>query len=385
MKKNYLRSILTVSGLIVALLFTAQSFAQYENYTGAIAPYASKQQVEKTVKDYSHKYLPPSGREGGETIGSALPVTSLPFNDTGNTCNNIDDYDEVCPYSGSTSPDVVYSYTAPADGMINIDLCGSSYDTKVYVYVNSYTPGNPYDCNDDYYGFGDPCGDYTSAIFSMPVFNGDIYYIVIDGWSGDCGEYLLNITGDLNYWCDECLNCSSPEGEGDILDDDEDNFNGGCNSDPYAFSPIGLNEVICGRNNTYTNQGSAYRDTDWYEITITESGTLYWSGYASYSLRLFILTGDCNNLITLATDVNTDPCEMVQISANVTPGTYYLFAATDGYSGLPSGANYNVIATFDEPPLDNLCSRNIPLSNWPILLAIGLIAVALVFRFWRMK
>ena len=57
---------------------------------------------------------PASDRSGGETIADAVPIGSLPFSDTGATCDNVDDYDEACPY-GSTSPDVVYAFTPAAD------------------------------------------------------------------------------------------------------------------------------------------------------------------------------------------------------------------------------------------------------------------------------
>ena len=52
----------------------------------------------------------PDGREGGETVGDAFVIPALPFVDTGNTSDNIDDYDEDCPYTGSLSPDVVYAW-----------------------------------------------------------------------------------------------------------------------------------------------------------------------------------------------------------------------------------------------------------------------------------
>jgi len=69
----------------------------------------------------------------------------------GNTCDNIDDYHESCPWGGVGSPDVVYAYTPSADGFISLDLCGegTQYDTKLYVYAQELTSGNPYACNDD--------------------------------------------------------------------------------------------------------------------------------------------------------------------------------------------------------------------------------------------
>lgn len=135
----------------------------------------------------------PDGREGGETIQTAIPIWNIPYWDWGNTSDNVHDYDEVCPFTDSWSPDVVYSFTARVDVLVDIDLCYSTYDTKVYVYENTYTPGSPYACDDDFYGWGDPCGDFVSAIWNLPLSEGNTYYIVIDGYWGDAGYYEMLI------------------------------------------------------------------------------------------------------------------------------------------------------------------------------------------------
>ncbi len=132
-------------------------------------------------------------RDGGETIQDAQFVEVLPFLDTGFTCSHIDDYDEACPSTGSTSPDVVYVYVPQEDHLLTIDLCGSDYDTKIFVYAGAYTPGNPVACNDDYYRPGDPCGAWVSRIDALPVVAGIPYFIVVDGWGGDCGTYQLRL------------------------------------------------------------------------------------------------------------------------------------------------------------------------------------------------
>jgi len=134
---------------------------------------------------------PDNVRQGGDNIGSATGIPSLPFSDNGTTTGYIDDYDEVCPYDGTGSPDVVYSYTASSNGYLTIDLCNSGYDTKTYVYENTYTPGAPYACNDD------ACGDdgYKSQIVDMPVTGGNVYYIVVDGYDeASHGTYDLSVT-----------------------------------------------------------------------------------------------------------------------------------------------------------------------------------------------
>ena len=46
--------------------------------------------------------------QGGDTIFDATVVTGLPYTVSGTTVGYTNDYDEACPYTGSTSPDVVY-------------------------------------------------------------------------------------------------------------------------------------------------------------------------------------------------------------------------------------------------------------------------------------
>jgi hypothetical protein len=227
-------------------------------------------------KDSSHVGQNPGfadAREGGETIETAWPIPSLPFADTGNTSDNIDNYDEVCNYSGSTSPDVVYSFMATGYDEVKIDLCLSSYDTKVYVYENMYTPGNPLGCNDDYY-FGDPpeCQTFSSYL-EVLVAPGNTYYIVVDGYGGDSGDYHIDITSEPYVPCTgvTCDPNSVDEGEPPLVVDYVDNYNGGCNSSPYVFQTVDWIDIsgcahIAGVSGWFPLGGSQYRDTDWYEI-----------------------------------------------------------------------------------------------------------------------
>ena len=161
--------------LLPALIF-AQTFEMEQGLIDKNGNKTMAEFAEKPVIDYSDKYITPSGREGGEDIGNAVVIPALPFNDNGYTCDNVNDYDEVCPYGGSYAPDVVYSYTPPANDIIDIDLCASGYDTKVYVYENAYTPGAPYACNDD------ACPGWRSFIDDLPLTGGNTYYIVVDGY-----------------------------------------------------------------------------------------------------------------------------------------------------------------------------------------------------------
>ena len=212
----------------------------------------------------------PDSREGGETMADAWMIYALPFNDTGNTVDNIHDYDEICPYSGSLSPDVVYAYEPAADMCISVSLCNSFYDTKVYVYED--VAGNmltPDFCNDDNFDCVNPPVSYTSWIPSIPVVAGHVYYIIVDGYGSGSGDYVLEVTEvDCPTPCD--VICSgTPEGEPTCYDGYDDLFNSGCNGTgfPFSIAPISAGAyTICGESGVYDFGGSTYRDTDWYKI-----------------------------------------------------------------------------------------------------------------------
>ena len=145
-------------------------------------------------------------RQGGDTIATATPIGTIPFTASGTTVGYANDYDVACPYGGSESPDVVYSFTRPQYGTLTIDLCGSDYDTKVYVMSAG---GQILDCNDDHY-LGGACGNYTSRIDNLWLPDGETYYLVIDGKNGAAGEYRF----EMRRW-----EPTIPPGPGDTIVD----------------------------------------------------------------------------------------------------------------------------------------------------------------------
>jgi len=142
----------------------------------------------------------------GNSIEQPVSVGGLPFVHSGDTSYCTDLYDEECPYAGSDSPDAVYEYVASRYQVMQVDLCASDYDTKLYVYENEVTPGSPHACNDDGCP-GSPPESYRSVLEEVPLMAGNTYYIIIDGWGGESGQYAIDMQdvtprtpGDLN--CD---------------------------------------------------------------------------------------------------------------------------------------------------------------------------------------
>ncbi len=279
------------------------------------------------------------GRDGGEDIASAVVIPSLPFSDSGNTCPYLDDYDEACPFTGSTSPDVVYSYAPTTTEFITIDLCASLYDTKVFVYEDAETPGAPYACNDDA-----SCGitGYQSQISNLLVFPGHTYHIVVDGYFGDCGDYVLDITGNPSVPCVvDCPPWGLDEGEGVCFDEYADTYNAGCNSDPQSFQSIALNTTICGSSGNFLFGGVDYRDTDWFELVLTEEEHVEFCVCADFPVIVYILDAapGCELITLVAAEAGPAGYELC-VDAVLPAGTYWFFVSTDGWLGVPCGSEY---------------------------------------------
>ena len=153
---------------------------------------------------------PPAGaqrqRVGGEDCTAPTVIPILPYVDSGDTSGFFDDYDEECPLSGN-GRDVVYMYTAPADEAVDISLCASEFDTKLY--VREDCPVGPYyACNED------ACGGTTrSELRDLFLAGGNTYYIFVDGYYAApvSGLYTLTMevssllfdgfeTGDTSAW-----------------------------------------------------------------------------------------------------------------------------------------------------------------------------------------
>nr|MBC8527501.1 T9SS type A sorting domain-containing protein [Candidatus Cloacimonadota bacterium] len=279
-------------------------------------------------------------------------INSIPATLTGNSCEYNNDYDEVCPYSGSTAHDVVYAYTPEVDMTLDLSMCseGNWYDTKLYVYENEETPGAPYACNDDY--CSNSHQSFLSFLGGIDMYAGNTYYIIVDGYGGECGDYELIITECVPCIV-ECPEWGIPEGEVCPEDGYVDDFNGGCNSEPPVFSPIECSQTICGTASTYLFDGSNYRDTDWYEL-ILEEGTwdLTWTAIAEFPLLIFLIDAGSGNCVdyTILGSASGNPCEEVSLSAIVTGGTYWLWVGPSVFSGWPCNDDNDYVATLTCEP-----------------------------------
>ncbi len=224
----------------------------------------------------------------GDTVTDPFEIFDIPFQTQGTTLGFNNDYDSTCPYPDSVAPDVVYHFVLQTDAYLDIDLCGSSYDTKVYVMDSA---GSVLACNDDAYS-GSECGNYVSRLQTGLLDSSEDLYIVIDGYGDSAGQYMLDVSRVIfdetdcsldNYWW------AQRENEPPLKPGYVDNFNGGCNAENENFTNLVYSQLRSGNFIGKTGYFSpTSRDSDWFhisseydshlEITITSSGpvTLYW-------------------------------------------------------------------------------------------------------------
>jgi hypothetical protein len=310
------------TSLLLALFLAVAASAD------AVTP--STDQVFRYEQRPIHPYQSSGVPFRGDTVRDPFIIDALPFSAAGGTCGFNNDYDYACPYVGSTSPDVVFKWVAVAgpSNAIEIDLCNSIYDTKVYVYENAV--GIPIACNDDY------CA-YQSHLSMVPVAVGTTYYIVIDGYGGSCGTYSMDV--DWDYPCVvKCPAGAMPEGEPDCYDGYNDTYNAGCNSTPFpvfqiiepSYNPI----VICGTTGVYYVGSWLYRDHDWFELRLSASSNICLAGDSEIPSYFYIIDGryGCAGFQIMANAI-VGPCApMSGLCWYCAPVTWWMWAGPSAWN-----------------------------------------------------
>jgi hypothetical protein len=337
------------AGILVA---AATQVAAAPVYLGNVGP---KKEVKGESGSKADDQRLPAIQQGGDNFGTATPIAAIPHFSVGTTCGFADDYYPACAFAGnSAAADVVYSFTPTEDMCVTISTCGSFYDTIVHVYDGDAS--NMIACNDD-----DPVGDcgLDSYIEEVNLSAGRTYYIVVDGYSTACGDYYLDIFSCPPPCVVECPPGSTPEGEVSCFDDYEDVTNGGCNSTPPVFTELACDDegtTVCGTYGTYVFQGLGYRDTDWYQFTLEKASHVSYCFTGEANSLIAILDGsggcpDAGDPPLICFDFPTE-CATLCCEADLPPGTYWLFAGTSDFSGVPCGTDYTFTLTgVDCPPV----------------------------------
>ncbi len=286
--------------------------------------------------------------QGGDDVARATEIATLPFSASGSTAGLTDQFDVVCPFTGSTSPDAWYRYTAAGDQALAVDVCQSNYDTKLYVLDEAF---GVVACNDD--GCSDRSGNPFRSILETPVIaDGSTVFIVVDGWGGDAGDYTIDVAGPGPP--EPCvLECDGSD-EGEACDDGGGtDVNGGCDSTPAPlFTEVACGDLVCG----IAWAAGGVRDTDWFELPAQGEDGLVRLTLTTEFDGIGIHLGvdpDCDTVGAVAL-VETGICETGQLELVVPAGgVSWWLVAPAAFRGLPcdvaAPAGNDYVVSFDCP------------------------------------
>ncbi len=285
----------------------------------------------------------------GDDPNDALEVTGLPYSHSGNTADCSDDADEVCGGASSSSADAMYYYQPAGNQVIDVTLCNSSFDTKLYIYENTVTPGAPHACDED------SCPSSNRSILTnVALTGGATYFIVIDGEAGAEGLYEISIS--------EVVDPNSP---------------GPDNDDCADAAPVG-DGSFSGSTVDATNDGTSSCGTSttspdvWYLYTAPVTGdatATTCNGVTDYDTVLSVFSACGGTQIVCNDDTTGSPpaCALgglnrkSTVTWSVTAGQTYLVRVT-GFNGATGGYQLD-ISSVGAGPGNDACANATPVGD----------------------
>ena len=218
-----------------------------------------------------------------------------------------------------------------------MDLCGSSYDTKTYIYD---WPWRSRGLRRRFLRLRRRLWQLGLVDPERGRHGGETYFIVIDGYGGASGDYTREVREyEPPPPPEPCPLVCDPdaveEGEPRLLDGYADEYNGGCNSpefgNPFQMidwindddgePPFDGSAWLCGQSGWYlTADGGQSRDTDWFSVTALETGTMNFTCEAEWPVFIFKLAPtDCGST-AVELSAETTGCAEAVLSFPVTAG-----------------------------------------------------------------
>jgi hypothetical protein len=250
-------------------------------------------------------------------------VTNLPF-DTRNATSD-------GPRHYMTSPNIWYCYTATCTGQVTVDLCGSSYDTKLAVYEGCRC--NPSE-NDLLEFNDDTCGVQSQVQFNATA--GDTFLIEVGGYESSTGQGVISIS------------CDGPEPPGPpSCKPTNDNCN--------QAKAVGYVEDLAFDTTCATFDGPGHYITSpniWYCYTATCTGnvTVNLCG-SSYDTKLIVYRGcSCNPSAGDIVEFNDDDCgQKSRVTFAATVGEQFLIEI-GGHGSSTGQGRISIWCEAEEPP-----------------------------------
>lgn len=284
---------------------------------------------------------PQNPLDQGADACPATVVTGIPYTDSGTTAglaHNYNPADLGGACFNNTAPDVIYSFTPQVTSSYTITTNGSSFDTYLYIQQFGVCPGDSaLECDDD-----DGAG--LQSLITRTLFAGAQYFIIVDGFNANSGNYILTITDNCEVVCQpgDVIECAEERDSTHSIDD----CNGACNNQNGnpTWQEIQPCQTICGRGFTYLNhQGQNWRDTDSYRFTLTEACTLRLTLNTEFATQLIIMGPSCPFGNVVFSQTLSYTCSTVTFITPCLPaGSYNLWVGPSVYTGINEPRNYRI-------------------------------------------
>jgi trimeric autotransporter adhesin len=133
--------------------------------------------------------LPPATVPNNDNFANATAIFSIPFTDSTDTTLATTEAGDPVPAcgDGSRNKSVWYSYTATANGTVQVDTFTSSYNTILSVYTGSAGALTSVACNDD------AAGSFQSQL-TVGMTSGTTYYFMITDSYSSGGTLAFHLT-----------------------------------------------------------------------------------------------------------------------------------------------------------------------------------------------
>ena len=264
----------------------------------------------------------------------------------------------------SPSEDHIIRVNIPCAGDWNFSLCGSSYNTRMFL-TTAICGGTTLASNDDF------CGLQSEFTATLGI---GIYYVAIEGATGvDCGSYTLVVSDDeapviincqsdfsVNNDAGDCgavVNFSAPTATDNcVLSSFTTNHNSG------ELFPVGTTTV------TYTaTDGGSNVTTCSFDITVSDTEDPSIANCPS-NIVTSNSAGICGATVSWAVPVASDNCNVNSFTTTHSPGaTFPLGTTTVTYTATDDASNsstctFTVTVNDDEDPVI-VCPSNISVNN----------------------
>ncbi|MFL5893934.1 MAG: Ig-like domain-containing protein [Thermoleophilaceae bacterium] len=128
---------------------------------------------------------------GNDNLAAAEALSGSSVSLTGTTTEATKEAGEPNHAGNAGGHSVWYRWTAPSDGNVAVDTCGSAFDTLLAVYTGDVYPLGSVASDDD--APAGPCAGAQQSRVKFAVTAGTTYDIAVDGWNGAAGSFSLHV------------------------------------------------------------------------------------------------------------------------------------------------------------------------------------------------